>query len=149
MRKIVKYLVNSIYIIAILILASILVTTLLTGTPSIFGFRPMFVVSESMEPVIKKHQFILAVVVDVEDVKVGDIIGIKVKDENALFSKLVVHRIIGINEDGTLILKGDANPTALEYEKQVSREDVKYRVILYQVYLTNLSGICFRPFLSS
>ena len=80
MRKIVKYLVNSIYIIAILILASILVTTLLTGTPSIFGFRPMFVVSESMEPVIKKHQFILAVVVDAEEVKVGDIVGIKVSN---------------------------------------------------------------------
>ena len=131
MRKIIKYLVNSIYIIAILILASILVTTFLTGTPSIFGFRPMFVVSESMEPVIKKHQFILAVVVDAEEVKVGDIVGIKVKDENALFSKLVVHRIIGINEDGTLILKGDANPTSLEYEKQVAIEDVKYRIILY------------------
>lgn len=131
MRKIVKYLVNSIYIIAILILASILVTTLLTGTPSVFGFRPMFVVSESMEPVIKKHQFILAVVVDAEEVKVGDIVGIKVKDENALFSKLLVHRIIGINEDGTLILKGDANPTSLEYEKHVAIEDVKYRIILY------------------
>ena len=131
MRKIVKYFVNYIYIIAILILASILVTTLLTGTPSIFGFRPMFVVSESMEPTIKKHQFILAVVVDAEDVKVGDIVGIKVKNENALFSKLVIHRIIGINEDGTLILKGDANPTSLEYEKQVAIEDVKYRIILY------------------
>lgn len=131
MRKIVKYLVNYIYIIAILILASILVTTLLTGTPSIFGFRPMFVVSKSMEPVIKKYQFILAVVVDAEEVKAGDIVGIKVKDENALFSKLLVHRIIGINEDGTLILKGDANPTSLEYEKQVSRENVKYRIILY------------------
>lgn len=131
MRKIVKYLVNSIYIIAILILASILVTTLLTGTPSIFGFRPMFVVSESMEPVIKKYQFILAVVVDAEEVKAGDIVGIKVKDENALFSKLLVHRIIGINEDGTLILKGDANPTSLEYEKHVAIEDVKYRIILY------------------
>lgn len=131
MRKIIKYLVNSIYIIAILILASILVTTLLTGTPSIFGFRPMFVVSESMEPVIKKHQFILAVVVDAEEVKVGDIVGIKVKDENALFSKLLVHRIIGINEDGTLILKGDANPTSLEYEKHVTIEDFKYRIILY------------------
>lgn len=114
-----------------MILASILVTTLLTGTPSIFGFRPMFVVSESMEPVIKKYQFILAVVVDAGEVKAGDIVGIKVKDENALFSKLLVHRIIGINEDGTLILKGDANPTSLEYEKQVAIEDVKYRIILY------------------
>lgn len=131
MRKIIKYLVNSIYIIAILILASILVSTLLNGTPSIFGFRPMFVVSESMEPVIKKHQFILAVVVDAEEVKVGDIVGIEAKAENALFSKLVVHRIIGINEDGTFILKGDANSTSLEYEKQVSRENVKYKIILY------------------
>ena len=131
MRKIVKYLVNSIYIIAILILASILVTTLLTGTPSVFGFRPMFVVSESMEPVIKKHQFILAVVVDAEDIKVGDIVGIKVKYENALFSKLVVHRIIGSNEDGTLILKGDANTSSLEYEKAVNKEQILYKIIKY------------------
>lgn len=131
MRKIRLILFNYIYKIAIMILASIFITTMFTGIPSIFAFRPMFVVSESMEPVIHKYQFILAVVVDAEDIKVGDIVGIIVKDENALFSKLVVHRIIGINEDGTLILKGDANPTSLEYEKQVSREDVKYRVILY------------------
>ena len=130
MRKIVKYLVNSIYIIAILILVSILVTKLLTGTPSIFGFRPMFVVSESMEPVIKKYQFVLAVTTEAEDVKVGDIVGIKApKDENALISKLVVHRIIGINEDGTFIFKGDANEESLEYEKQVTKEQIKYRVI--------------------
>ena len=132
MRKIVKYLVNSLYIIAILILVSILVTKLLTGTPSIFGFRPMFVVSESMEPVIKKYQFILAVTTEAEDVKVGDIVGIKApKDDNALTSKLVVHRIIGINEDGTFILKGDANEESLEYEKQVAKEQIKYRVIWY------------------
>ena len=132
MRKIVKYLVNYIYIIAILILVSILVTKLLTGTPSIFGFRPMFVVSESMEPIIKKYQFILAVTTEVEDVKVGDIVGIKApKDDNALTSKLVVHRIIGINEDGTFILKGDANEESLEYEKQVAKEQIKYRVIGY------------------
>ena len=83
MRKIRLILFNYIYKIAILIIASILVTTILTGTSSIFGFRPMFVVSESMEPVIHKYQFILAVVVDAEDIKVGDIVGIKApKEEN-------------------------------------------------------------------
>ncbi len=132
MRKIRLILFNYIYKIAILIIASILVTTILTGTPSIFGFRPMFVVSESMEPVIHKYQFILAVVVDAEDVKVGDIVGIKApKDENAWISKLVVHRIIGINEDGTFILKGDANMSSLYYETHVTAEQIQYKVIWY------------------
>ena len=115
-----------------MILASILVTTLLTGTPSIFGFRPMFVVSESMEPVIHKHQFILAVTINEKDLKVGDIVGIKApKDKNALTSKLVVHRIIGINEDGTFILKGDANLSSLYYETHVTAEQIQYKVIWY------------------
>lgn len=132
MRKIGLILFNYIYNIVILILASIFVTTLLTGTPSIFGFRPMFVVSESMEPIIHKHQFILAVVVDAEDVKVGDIVGIKApKDENALNSKLVIHRIIGINEDGSFILKGDANLSSLYYETHVTAEQILYKVIWY------------------
>ena len=78
MRKIRLILFNYIYKIAIMILASIFITTMFTGIPSIFGFRPMFVVSESMEPVIHKYQFILAVVVDAEDVKVGDIVKVVV-----------------------------------------------------------------------
>ena len=132
MRKICLIIFNYIYKIAILILASIFITTLLTGTPSIFGLRPMFVMSESMEPVIEKYQFILAVTVDENDLKVGDIVGIKApKDENALNSKLVIHRIIGINKDGSFILKGDANVDSLEYEKRVKVEQIKYRVIWY------------------
>lgn len=132
MRKIRLILFNYIYKIAILILASIFITTMLTGAPSIFGFRPMFVVSESMEPVIHKYQFILAVVVDAEDIKVGDIVGIKApKEENALTSKLVVHRIIGINEDGSFILKGDANLSSLEYETNIKKEQIIYKIIWY------------------
>ena len=132
MRKICLIIFNYIYKIAILILASIFITTLLTGTPSIFGLRPMFVMSESMEPVIEKYQFILAVTVDENDLKVGDIVGIKApKDENALNSKLVIHRIIGINKDRSFILKGDANVDSLEYEKRVKVEQIKYRVIWY------------------
>lgn len=115
-----------------MILASIFITTMFTGIPSIFGFRPMFVVSESMEPVIHKYQFILAVVVDAEDIKVGDIVGIKApKEENALTSKLVVHRIIGINEDGSFILKGDANLSSLEYETNIKKEQIIYKIIWY------------------
>ena len=115
-----------------MILTSIFITTLLTGIPSIFGLRPMFVMSESMEPVIEKYQFILAVTVDKNELKVGDIVGIKApKDENALTTKLVVHRIIGINEDGTFILKGDANLSSLLYETNVTAENIKYKVIMY------------------
>lgn len=132
MRKIPLIIFNYIYKIAILVLMSIFVTTLLTGTPSIFGFRPMFIVSESMEPTIHKYQFVLAVTVDKDDLKVGDIVGYQApKDENALFQKLVVHRIIGINDDGTYILKGDANLSSLLYETNVTAENIKYKVIMY------------------
>lgn len=132
MRKIPLIIFNYIYIIAILILTSILVTTLLTGTPSIFGLRPMFVMSESMEPVIEKYQFILAVTTNEEELKVGDIVGYQApKSENALFSKLVVHRIVAINEDGTYFLQGDANLSSLDYEEHITAEQIKYKVIWY------------------
>ena len=85
MRKIIKVAVNSIYIIAILISVLIIYSTISTGIPSILGYRPMFVVSESMEPVIKKYQFILGEVAEIEELKVGDIVGFKApKKENAL-----------------------------------------------------------------
>lgn len=132
MRKIIKVAVNSIYIIAILISVLIIYSTISTGIPSILGYRPMFVVSESMEPVIKKYQFILGEVAEIEELKVGDIVGFKApKKENALNSKLVVHRIVAINDDNTFFLQGDANLSSLEYERKVNPEDILYKIIIY------------------
>lgn len=131
MRKIQLTLFNYIYKTVILLAISILISTAIWKTPCIFGLRPMFVVSESMEPAIEKYQFILAVVVNERCIEKGDIVAYEIKNSNAFLSKLVVHRVEEINQDGTYRFKGDNNTTSLENETHIKAEQIKYKVIWY------------------
>ena len=96
-----------------------------TGIPSFFGYRPYFILSDSMEPTIKPHQFILTQVTDAADVTEGDIIVYK-KSGGDIFGYHVIRRVISIRSDG-FILKGDHNPTP--DQAPVSPEQVLYRVV--------------------
>lgn len=126
-----KYIETKLYKIIMLISVFIVISTVITGTPSIFGLRPMFVVSESMEPTIKKYQFILAKVMDAEDIKKGDIVVYVIKDKHRIFKKYIAHRVIKINADGTYCLKGDNNDMSLEIERNIDSKQIKYKVIRY------------------
>ena len=81
----------------------------------IFNIEPFVVMSGSMEPVIHTGSLIFIDKNDT-DVKAGDIIAFHKGDIS------VTHRVSGINEDGTLITKGDANET--EDPAPVAREQV-------------------------
>lgn len=72
--------------------------------PMIFGVRPFVVLSGSMEPVI--HTGSLCYInqnVESTDIVTGDVIAFNIDDAT------VVHRVIGFDEDGRFITKGDAN----------------------------------------
>lgn len=76
--------------------------------PSNFGFTSMIVMSGSMSGDAKDHievgDLIVTKTVDPQSLKEGDVISFMETETTA-----VTHRIIGINEDGSFVTKGDAN----------------------------------------
>lgn len=109
---------------------SLCTTNIISGKPSILGYRVMWVVSGSMEPTIMTDQLILGKTTDGSDVSVGDI-AIYERKENGI-STFIVHRIIDTYEEGDeqyYIFKGDHNE--IEDPYGVPQEDLMYKVILY------------------
>lgn len=82
----------------------ITVYLLLSVAPLLFGIRPYIVLSASMEPTIMTGALGYINTHDCEDVSTGDIVAYSMGDEIT-----VIHRIVGVNEDGTYITKGDNN----------------------------------------
>ncbi len=81
--------------------------------PVIFGYKPLVVLSGSMEPKLKEGGIIYYKKTDIDKLKVGDIITFKINGNT-----IVSHRIEKINEN-TFVTKGDANNT-------VDREEVPF-----------------------
>lgn len=140
LKKTLSILFNSIFII-VTVVALVFVYTMLQSAgriPDIMGYRLYVVQSGSMEPDIQTGSLVISKRVSPKDLKVGDVITFKSKDES---TTLVTHRIEQItkeNEELSFITKGDANEVVdLEPIKQgnvIAR--VKYD-IPYLGYMTD------------
>jgi signal peptidase I len=87
------------------IAACVLVTLL----PLLFGWQPYVIVTGSMEPGISAGDVVLVS----PDPELQEVVGRVVSFEDpARPDNILTHRVLSINEDGTLVTKGDANPTA-------------------------------------
>ena len=133
MKKIISKASNLSYILIITI--SLIVIFLLafskftTGKASIFGYKPFFIMSGSMEPTIHTHQLVLGQLTSSEEVEVGDIVSYTLYDETGLFHEEIIHRIIGLTDDGEYIFKGDAN--SKQDKLSVSKEQINFKNIMY------------------
>ena len=81
--------------------------------PSIGGYMPMIVLTDSMHPEIKGGDLVVIKSVDAEDIKVGDVITFF--DPNSKSKTTTTHRVIEIKTvDGelTFVTQGDANSGA-------------------------------------
>ena len=100
----------------------------------VFGYSVMKVVTGSMEPTIHENDFILVKETDVSELGVGDIICFKSSDPE-IYGKLNTHRICGINEDGSFVTRGDANPIADRYpvspDKIVGKYTRKVKILRF------------------
>jgi signal peptidase I len=82
-----------------------------TFVPMLFGWRPYVIESGSMQPRIKVGDVILSSPEHDAKKLLGHVTVFK--DPDAYREGTVKsHRVISINSDGTLVTKGDANPTA-------------------------------------
>ncbi|MGH8873287.1 MAG: signal peptidase I [Acidimicrobiia bacterium] len=86
------------------IAACVLVTLL----PLLFGWQPYVIVTGSMEPGIGAGDVVLVSPDPVIDDTLGRIISF---EDPARADHIVTHRVVSLNDDGTIVTKGDANPT--------------------------------------
>ena len=133
--RIIAVLKRAAVILFVLSALSFLVTGLVSGRPTVFGIRPFFVMTDSMEPTIHAKSVILAVPADSGELRVGDIA--VYRREAALansdmpdiyhLSFYVVHRVIRVEDGGqTYIFRGDHEK---EEDPPVQAEQILYRVI--------------------
>lgn len=119
LHRIIGIVLNITLIIAILYIIVTLYLRATTSNPhaSLFGFTTHIVISESMEPTIKKNDIII--VKRSDRYNIGDIITYISEDGLS-----ITHRIISSNPDG-YILKGDANseqdPGIITYDQIVGK----------------------------
>lgn len=109
---------NDIFSWVILILSCVLlVATIFTFSNAaktgesvfLFGYRPVLVLTGSMEPYMMTNSVCITEKVDsMDDIEVGDVITFHVNNEEGK-KILITHRIVSIAEDGFINTKGDNN----------------------------------------
>ena len=93
----------------------------------LFGYRILFIMSGSMEPVLHEKSIAIArVVIDKDSVGVGEIVTYKSPE----MTHTVTHRIVERTEDG-FILRGDNNEAPDDLV--VKPEWIRYRVVVTDV----------------
>lgn len=95
---------------ALIFAASSYLNTKKTGEPAtIAGYRPVYVLTGSMEPFMMTDGIVLTKEVhSIDELSVGDVVTYHIEDDDGN-EKVITHRIQEINEDGTMITKGDNN----------------------------------------
>lgn len=88
--------------------------------PSVGGWFPMIVLTDSMYPQIESGDLILCHTAEAEEIVVGDVITFF--DPMGNGTSVVTHRVLSINEDGSFITKGDNNN--VEDQVAVEAEDL-------------------------
>lgn len=101
---------------------------------SVFGKSVLCVETGSMEPSLYVGDFIIVEKVKPEELKEDDIIAFY-SDDPEIKGRIVTHRIVGRDEDGKFITKGDANPITdterADPEKLVGRYTGKSRFFIW------------------
>lgn len=123
-----KWLQRGITTAAMIVLISMAASKAITGWSSVLGFRTFYVMSESMEPEIMTHQIVIGEYLQEQETpQIGQIY--VYRQDGVFGGEMVIHRLIGITEDGLYQFKGDNNryPDSIPVE----RESIGYRVIGY------------------
>jgi signal peptidase I, archaeal type len=103
--------------------------------PDFFGYKPLIVLSGSMEKEIYTGDLVVAKVVNIEELNKGDIVAFKNYEEDGTFF-VTTHRIVDViteNAEKEFITKGDNNN--VNDEKPVKLENVEGK------YLFRISGL--------
>ena len=95
----------------------------------IFGYRPVLVLSGSMEPYMETNS--IAIVQKTKDINEGDVVMFRIDEDTR-----VCHRAVAIDAEGNITTKGDNNEKA-DYDK-VSEDMVEGKVVARLNFLSGL-----------
>lgn len=100
-----------------------------TGEPiTVFGYRPVYVLTGSMEPYMMTDSIVITrAVAGGETLQEGDVVTYHVEDADGK-ELAITHRILEIQEDGSILTKGDNNRVADAYP--ITADNVDARVVL-------------------
>ena len=108
-----------IHVIAVILYVCVGVYALLCA-PMVFGYKPLVVLSGSMEPTYKVGGIVYYKTVNPFEIKQGDIITFKADEKT-----IVSHRVMEVHES-TFVTKGDANnsidPNEVSYANVLGRD---------------------------
>lgn len=127
MNRILSMIRNVAFVVVILFVCFIIYTMSHGNTVSIAGYRVLRVLTSSMEPTIVGNTCIITKEVDVDELKVGDIITF-ISEDPAIYGYYNTHRINEIIEEN-----GE--------ERFVTKGDNSYEVDPYTVSKDNVVGI--------
>ena len=117
-QKRIGILVTVLLVLAVCLCLYATVQVLSKGYVNICGFMMFRVVTGSMEPTIPVGSLLITREVDIESIRLDDIICFRTQVAE-IWGKIVTHRVVGITESGLgevlLETKGDANLTADGY----------------------------------
>lgn len=117
--KIKNIIADIVLLICLIPLLSLLITGIITHKPTIFGYRPFFILTESMIPTIPVHSVVIGKPIDPEDIQVGDIVSYKK-------AVTIIHRVKDITDEG-FIFKGDNNPSS--DREVITSDQIGYKII--------------------
>ena len=100
----------------IFVFANVMYAKMNNQVPNVFGYSVMQIISYSMEPEIKKDEYILVKKVDISDIEEHDIITFYSTDPT-IYGRINTHRVVRRNEtnDG-FVTKGDNNLIEDKYD---------------------------------
>ncbi|WP_028518190.1 signal peptidase I [Ruminococcus flavefaciens] len=142
--KIANIIVTVITAIALVFVIYVMICSAHGKAVNVFGKSVLKVVTGSMEPSIRVGDYIIVEKTDTDALEEGDIITFY-SDQDDVRDKLVTHRIIGKNTDGSYITKGDANPTEdrvpARQERIVGKYTRKSRFFIWVNSFVNLKKL--------
>lgn len=108
-----------------------------TGEPvTLMGYRPVYVLTGSMEPYMKTDGIVITKAYDgSEPLQEGDVVTYHVEDEEGK-TLVITHRIYQMNEDGTIITKGDNNNVPDAYP--ITAENIEAKAVKPLNWVANL-----------
>ena len=115
----------------IIFLAVPLLAKAATGYATFFGYKPIYILTDSMEPVIPAGSWVVGVPARAGEIAVGDVAAYR-KENGTKLQPVIIHRVVGITEKG-FIFQGDNN--GLPDNWIVGADQVIYKIIYPDVSL--------------
>lgn len=97
----------------------------------VFGYRPVLVLSGSMEPYMETNS--VAIMKKTKDIQEGDVVMFRIDEDTR-----VCHRAVDIDAKGNITTKGDNNEVA-DFDK-VTKNMIEGKVVARMNFLSGLIG---------